>query len=76
MHSCGRSVSRDGSGMNDYQCDKCGKVFELGEDSFYGQLDGDEECSPFVKLTALCPACLAKGGAHEQDNKKGTYSNE
>ncbi len=44
--------------MNEYECDECGEKFELGVDSFYGQLDGDTDCSPFTRLTALCPKCI------------------
>ena len=45
---------------SDYVCEECGKTFELSTDSFYGQLDGDTECFPVIKLAALCPVCTKK----------------
>jgi len=41
-------------------CDQCGEKFALGEDTFLGVLNKDEECSPFTPLTSLCAKCCAR----------------
>lgn len=44
----------------DYECDECGNFFEVSDNTFIGQMNGEFECSPFMKLDKLCEGCYQK----------------
>ena len=49
----------------EYECDGCGEMFEVSDETFIGELDGGFTCDPFIKLDHLCERCYQK---HQKPN--------